>query len=221
MMFCYYLTALSQEKVRSTPIDAGLRMKPDPPLDTNVVYIDIFDYVLRVKIIEECNCNYYIKTDYIKLDKNSGLFADAEASILKIEVLERTQDFTYDSISDSIITNIKYLLIPAYVVNHKKIPFDKPINILVNRGINYDYLEFIYIVDDSAKFERREPDYVGSKSLKDSKIKNVPIFLYKLFRWRIISYNTLLKLSPKSKNSKNIERCLKEIKKKDKLNDSK
>ncbi|MDR0971054.1 MAG: hypothetical protein LBM25_01555 [Bacteroidales bacterium] len=220
IIFCCYLTVLSQEKVLSTPRDGGVITKPYPPPDTNVIYIDYNDYVLRVKIIEECTC-YGMETNFIKLDKNISISANAVARFLKMEVIERTQDFTVDSISDSIILNIKYLLVPEYMVYHKKIPFDKPINILVNRGFSYDYLDFVYIVDDSTKFERRDPSSFAIDSLKNPKIGTASKFLYRLFWWKIISYNTLLKLSPKSKNSKNIERCLKELKKKDKLDDNK
>lgn len=212
IFFCYTTVFSQSSDSIIYPNDRYLPFKPMPPLDTTIVYTDMNDYALQVKIIEKCTCKYYMTTDFIFLDKYSPIHAITQAIFLKMEVIKRIQDFSSDSIPDSIITNIKYLLVPEYLLSSDKIPYNIPINIVVNRGINYDYLKFDYIISDSSKFERRDPYFVGTMGLQ-SKGEYFPSFLYRLFNRNIISYNTLLRLTPKSNNSKNIERCLKQLKK--------
>ncbi|MDR1018351.1 MAG: hypothetical protein LBM02_06580 [Lachnospiraceae bacterium] len=197
------------------PKDYYLPMKPLIPLDTNIIYTDMSDYALQVKITEICT-TYSINTNTIYLDKYNAIYAITPAYFLKMKVIRKIHDFSLDSIPDSIITNIKYLMVPSYLVDRKKIPFDTLINIMVNRGINYDYLKFNYIFDNNAKFEKRDPYFAGTVGLESK--GDPPKILWKLFRCKIISYNTLLKLTPKSKNSKNIERSLKILKKQDNSN---
>lgn len=208
LSFCTAVLSQSVDSI-TYPIDKHTRLKPIPPLDTNVVYIDMLDYALRVKITDVCTCNHFVTTRPIYLDKYTPISAITQGVFLKMEVLEMIQNFTVDSISDSIITRINYLLVPLYLVQMEKIPFNIPINIIVNRGINYKYLVFHYIVSDSAIFERRNPNILGLVGLEPK--NKIPIFLGNLYYRNIISYNTLLKLIPKSKNSKSIEKCLKQI----------
>lgn len=214
----YPITVFSQKSdTIRYPFYEYIPSKPNPPLDTNVVYTEFRDYVLRVKIIEKCTCNYYTTVNFISLDKNNPIYAITPAYFLRMEVIERIEDFSSDSIPDNIISNIKYLLIPSYLIEMKKIPYNIPINIIANRGINYDYLQFVYIVSESAKFEKQNPRFGGTEGLQ-CKGDHFPGYLYRLFNRKIISYKTLLKLTPRNKNSKNIERCLKELKKKDSKN---
>jgi hypothetical protein len=211
-IFCY-ITVLSQVLDTITyPKDMYLPSKPMLPIDTNVCYSDMRDYVLKVKIIEKCTCKYYKTIDFISLDKNLTISAITPAVFLKMDVIKKIQDFSSDSIPDSVIMAIKYLLVPNYLIETGEIPYNIPINIIVNRGINYDYLKFDCIVNDDVKFERKDPYFAGTRGL-ESKGEHFSYFLW-FFMHKIISYNRLLKLMPKSNNSKNIERCLKQLKNK-------
>jgi len=191
------------------PIEKNTPLKTIPTFDTNVVYYDMLDYALKVKISEVCTCGYLVTTQPIYVDNNSVIPATTQGVFLKMEVLEKIQDFSFDSVADSIIKGVNYLLVPLYLLERNKIPFNAPVNITVTRGINYKYLVFHYMVSDSPIFKKSDPHFAGNDGLEPP--NNIPIYLFNLYTRNIISKKTLYKLIGKSKNSKNIEKCLKKI----------
>ncbi|MDR1018353.1 MAG: hypothetical protein LBM02_06590 [Lachnospiraceae bacterium] len=212
--FIFFLPSLFLYS-QNGPIDLGGGTLVLVPLDTNAIYDDWVDYRIKAKIVEECKCNYDFNYLLNLYEKRPGIIP---MKFVKMEIKQRVKDFAKDSmsVSDSLLFSIKYLMLPLDTI----LPLDTTITLLVTRGHSYDYLILARSINDTTdvlpnpNLIRCDDCYAG---LDRYGIEATPFFEWlwkhkiikprsKMINWKIFRRKT--------QNAKNIEHCLKELKKK-------
>lgn len=161
------------------------------------------DYVLTVKVldtIENCRC----KELRIKNPTIVRRYGE-QARFIKIKILEVEKDFSSDGIDTGLIQKIDLLLIPKSLILSK----DTVVSILLHRAYSYDYLEFDRIVNRNVIYHHPKY-YAGNDGLYIS-VREKPNWIDELLvKSGLRTYSQVCK--GKSKNQKNILRCVRVIK---------
>lgn len=169
----------------------------------DTVRTEFTDYVLLVKVIDsinQCHCNdLQIQTPTTVINYGS------QARFIRIKVLDICKVFSSDTIDPALIKNIELLLVPASL----SFPQDTVIPVLLHRAHTYDYLEFDNIVDTNSFFYHASY-YAGNRGLYES-VKRPSLLGRTLMKLHLANLNTVSK--GKSKDEKNILRCIRTIKK--------
>lgn len=170
------------------------------PKDTLKINL-LTDYILKIKVIEHCNCGMTFKPYYY------GEYRPSE--FIAIEIIDIIEKHSGDNISDKLIKKNRYLLTPQNVLLHK----DSTYFISTTRGYSYEYLIYEDMLHENTVILPRDLRIGGGGVGLKPRQGGSPCFIEWLFENRIISYKTLIKFSRKGEEQKNIEKCLKRIKK--------
>lgn len=208
LFYCYSF-AFSQAN------NDSIKYPIDISIDTSIIYDDARDYVIKVKVEQKCICSYDIEyfyigpaaSTYICMD-SSGTLQGTPVRFLKIKIIDRLYDFTSDSISDSLLFSIKYLMIPKDII----LSPDSIYNILVDRQYSYDYLVFVKTVNENTKFAHENWQWAPPSGLQPTRYETPKLILW-LYNNKLLHYKIGSLFRVKHRNQKNIEQCLREIKK--------
>ena len=187
-----------------TLIIKGFSQTSDSLPESDTIRTEFTDYVLTIKVldtIEQCYCEKIIIKNPSIVQQYGEL-----AKFVRIKVLEIEKDFSYDGIDTGRIQKIDLLLIPEAL----SLPKDTVVSVLLHRAYTYDYLEFDRLVDKNAIYFHGE-FYAGNSGLYKSYKDKPNWFGRVLWKCHLINFNQMWR--GKSKNQKNILRCIRLIKK--------
>lgn len=169
------------------------------PKDTLEVNF-LTDYILKIKVIEHCNCGMSFKPYYY------GEYRPSE--FIAIEIIDIIEKHSGDRISDKLIKKIRYLLTPQNVLLHK----DSTYVISTTRGYSYEYLIYEDMLHENTVILPRDLRIGGGAVGLQIRKGSMPCLIEWLFEKRIISSRTAIKFLRKGEEQKDIDKCLKIIK---------
>ena len=171
------------------------------PKDTLQVTGTGTDCIIKIKIEKKCDCGMSF-TPY-----HFGYYYPSE--FFTIDVIDIIEKHSGDTIPDELIKKVEYLLVP----NNVGLCEDSIYIISSSRGYSYEYLLYENMLHKNTviipRNLRKEGGGVGLKPRQGS----LPCFIEWLFVNRIISSKTAIRFLRKGEEQKEIEKCLKRIKK--------
>jgi hypothetical protein len=170
------------------------------PKDTLQVTGTGTDCIIKIKIEKKCDCGMSF-TPY-----HFGYYYPSE--FFTIDVIDIIEKHSGDTIPDELIKKIEYLLTP----NNIGLCEDSIYIISGSRGYSYDYLLYENMLHENTVIIPRDLRKSGGGVGLKPRQGDFPYFIKWLFNHRIISPMTALKFARKGEEQKEIEICLKRIK---------